>query len=203
MSNDLKESVPFNTKVSFAITLIALIIACLFIPETAPQPYKRKVEGVVQAIELPPQLKQLEEPPPPPKPMMPVEAKTDEEVDASTIDRTDFTGFEKAPPLPKTDEVYEFWKVEVKPQLLKQYYVEPEYPDFARKAGIEGQVLLKLLVNEEGRVVDITVVKSLHELLDVAAIKAVSQWRYSPAKQRDQPVKVWVVQPVRFSLEKE
>lgn len=99
--------------------------------------------------------------------------------------------------LPKT---FEFWEVEVKPKLLMKYYVAPEYPEFAKKAEIEGQVLLMFIVNEEGRVTDIKVVKSLNESLDAAAIKAVGKWRYSPAKQRDKPVKVRVIQPVRFEL---
>ncbi len=199
---DLKERVPFHTKISYVTVLIALIIACLFIPETKLKPYDRKVDAAIRTIELPPQLKQLDEAPPPPKPKMPVEAESEEEVESATIDRTDFTGFEKQPPQTKTEEIYEFWKVEIKPKLLTEYLVEPEYPEFAKKAEIEGQVLLKFLVNEEGRVTDIKVVKSLNELLDAAAIKAVSKWRYSPARQRDKPVKVWVVQPVRFQLDK-
>ena len=199
---DLKERVPFHTKISYVTVLVALIIACLFIPETKLKPYDRKVDAAIRTIELPPQLKQLDEAPPPPKPKMPVEAESEEEVESATIDRTDFTGFEKQPPQTKTEEIYEYIKVEVKPQLLMDYYVEPEYPEFAKKAEIEGQVLLRFVVNEEGRVSHIEVVKSLNELLDAAAIKAVSKWRYSPAKQRDKPVKVRVVQPVRFQLDK-
>ncbi len=199
---DLKEKTPFYTKLSFIGALVAIIIACIVIPEVEIKPYNRKVDAAIQAIELPPQLKQLEEAPPPPKPKMPVEAESDDEVEASTIDRTDFTGIEKQPPQAKTEEIYEYMKVEVKPKLLMEYYVEPEYPPFAKKAEIEGQVLLRFLVNEEGRVIDIKIVKSLNELLNAAAIKAVSKWRYSPARQRDKPVKVWVVQPVRFELDK-
>ena len=199
---DLKERVPFHTKISYVTVLVALIIACLFIPETKLKPYDRKVDAAIRTIELPPQLKQLDEAPPPPKPKMPVEAESEEEVEASTIDQTTNVDFSKAPPMPKTEEIYEYIKVEVKPKLLMKYYVEPEYPPFAKQAEIEGQVLLRFIVNEEGRVMNIKVVKKLNDLLDAAAIKAVSKWRYSPAKQRDKPVKVWVVQPVRFQLDK-
>lgn len=199
---DLKEMLPFNTKLSFVVALIAIIIAGLFIPETEPKPYERKVESDVRAVELPPQLKQLEEPPPPPKPKMPIEAESEEDVEASTIDETIFDGIEKQPPQPKTEEVYEFWKVEVKPKLLKNSYVEPNYPEFARKAEIEGQVFLRLLVDTTGEIADVKVIKSLNELLDVEAIKAARQWRFSPARQRDKAVRVWVEVPVRFQLDK-
>ncbi len=97
-------------------------------------------------------------------------------------------------------DVYEFLKVEIKPKLLMEYYVEPEYPEFAKKAEIEGQVILKCLIDTTGQVIFVEVIKSLHSLCDGAAIKAMSQWRYSPAKLDGDPVKVWVVQPVRFKL---
>lgn len=198
---DLKEWTPYYTKISVVIALIGLIIASLVIPSREVKPYTRKVEVGVRAIELPPQLKQLEEPPPPPKPEMPVAAESEEEVEASTIDRTDFSGFEKKPPtLEANDAIIDFWAVEEKPELLQKYYVTPEYPEIARKAGIEGQVVLELVIDTMGFVIDIKVLKSLHELLDESAVRAASKWRFKPARQRDKAVKVRVVQPVRFHL---
>ncbi|MDI6839762.1 MAG: TonB family protein [bacterium] len=198
-SRDLKEMTPFYTKLGLLITLVILCLACLFIPETKPKPYKLKAAIPIRTIELPPQLQQLKEPPPPPKPMMPVAAKTDEEVEASTIDRTVFEESWKKPPELKAT-VYEFWAVEVKPKL--EYYIEPEYPELARKAEIEGTVFLEVIVDTTGRVVDIKVTKSLHELCDQSAINAARKWIFSPAKQRDRPVPVRVQVPVRFVLEK-
>lgn len=198
---DLKERIPYYMKISAVITLILLIIVFRFSPTRAPKLRERRVEAAVQTIELPPQLKQLEEPPPPPKPEMPVAAESEAEVEAETIDRTDFSGFEKAPPAPEADMIYDFNAVEEKPELLQKYYVLPEYPEIARKAGIEGQVVLELVIDTSGLVIDIKVVKSLHELLDEAAVKAAHRWRYKPARQRDKAVKVRVLQPVRFRLD--
>lgn len=198
---DLKEWTPYYTKISVFISLLGFIIACLVTPRTEPKPYTRKVEVAVRAVELPPQLKQLEEPPPPPKPVMPVAAESDAEVEASTIDRTDFSGFEKVPPTPEASNIIDFWAVEEKPELLQQYYVRPEYPEIARKAGIEGQVVLELVIDTTGFVIDIKVIKSLHELLDEAAVRSASKWRFKPGRQRDKAVRVRVVQPVRFHLE--
>ncbi len=67
---------------------------------------------------------------------------------------------------------------------------------------IEGQVFLRLLVDTTGGIADVKVIKSLNELLDVEAIKAARQWRFSPARQRDKAVRVWVEVPVRFQLDK-
>ncbi len=99
-------------------------------------------------------------------------------------------------------DVNKLWKVEVKPKLLKKYYVEPKYPEIAKRSKIEGQIMLKLLLGTKGQVIFVEVLNSLHPLCDAAAIKAVSQWRFSPAKEDDKPVKVWLVQPIRFELDK-
>jgi len=200
MGNDLKERSPFYIKLSFLISLVACIIACFIIPETALKPYKPRVETAVRTIELPHQLQQLKEPPPPPKPKMPVEAETEKETEAATIDKTVFEEPWKKPPELKTAKVYEFWAVEVKPKL--ESYVEPNYPELARKAEIEGTVFLEVVVDTIGRVVDVKVVKSLHALCDQSAVDAARKWRFSPAKQRDKPVPVRVQVPVRFTLEK-
>lgn len=200
MNNDLKERLPFHTKISLLIALVIFILAALLIPEIEPKPYKPRVGTAVRTIELPPQMRQLKEPPPPPKPKMPVAAETESEVEAATIERTDFTGFEKQPPKLDVGKVYEFWAVEVKPELVG--YVEPEYPDLARRAEIEGTVTIEVVVDTTGRVASAKIAKSLHQLCDDAALKAARQWRFSPAKQRDRPVQVRVHVPVRFTLEK-
>lgn len=201
MENDLKERTPFNTKLSFLITILVLILMCLLVPAIERKPYTPRVDAALQAIELPPQLQQLREPPPPPKPKMPVAAESEEEVEAATMESSDFDGFEKQPTMDV--EVYDFYKVEVKPKLLMKYCVDPVYPEFARKAGIEGTVLVEVIVDTTGYVIDAKVVKKLHQLLDTEAVKAVRKWRYTPARQRDRPVRVRVHQPVRFSLEGE
>lgn len=66
------------------------------------------------------------------------------------------------------------------PALVKR--VEPLYPPFAASAQLEGLVILEAVVDEEGRVTDVTVLRAAHPLLDREAIAAVKQWRYSPLK---------------------
>jgi protein TonB len=64
------------------------------------------------------------------------------------------------------------------PALVKR--VEPFYPALAVSAHVEGVVILEALVDEQGRVVEMKVLRSAGALLDDAAMTAVRQWRYSP-----------------------
>jgi TonB family protein len=92
-----------------------------------------------------------------------------------------------------------FWKVEVKPQSIS--IPEAEYPEAARRAGIEGATVVEVLVDTAGNIADAKVLKSSgNALLDESAVKAARRARFQPAKQRDKPVQVWVSIPFRFRL---
>jgi TonB family protein len=81
------------------------------------------------------------------------------------------------------------------------YQVKPRYPDSARRQGIEGTVLVKAYVTEQGRVGKVQVEQSAgHAELDQAAVEAVGRWRFEPARRGRQPVAMWVSIPVRFVL---
>ena len=81
--------------------------------------------------------------------------------------------------------------------------VDPAYPPAARKAGLEGTVLLRIQILATGRPGDITVARSSgHGMLDEAAIAAVTQWRFIPAKDRSSGRTVTCITslPVSFRL---
>lgn len=78
--------------------------------------------------------------------------------------------------------------------------VPPEYPDFARTAGVEGTVMVQALVGRDGLVKDTRVLNSI-PMLDAAAVVAVRRWRFRPAMAKGQRVAVWVAIPVKFTLE--
>ena len=61
--------------------------------------------------------------------------------------------------------------------------VSPEYPQVARAAQLEGDVLLEATVTVDGKVTNVAVVRSVHPLLDEAARKAVLQYEYKPARR--------------------
>jgi TonB family protein len=77
--------------------------------------------------------------------------------------------------------------------------VDPEYPELARRARIEAMVMLEVLVNEQGEVANIRVIRG-HPLLVQAAIDAVKQWRYSPTYLNGEAVPVIATQTVIFKL---
>jgi protein TonB len=76
-----------------------------------------------------------------------------------------------------------------------------EYPEIARRAGVEGLVILFVQVDVDGAIANTKVMKK--EGLDIfvdAAIKAVKSVKWKPAMQRDRPVKVWASVPIEFVL---
>lgn len=77
----------------------------------------------------------------------------------------------------------------------------PAYPERARRLGIEGQVVLRFVVDQFGRVErDIQVIDSF-PMFDQAAIDAVRQWRFSPARDRNgNAVRVVISVPLQFTL---
>ena len=78
---------------------------------------------------------------------------------------------------------------------------KPKYPDTARRDGKEGRVLLRVLVNEEGRTASVEVNRSSGaEALDQAAVEAIKRWRFSPAQYGEKPVESWVRIPIDFRL---
>jgi protein TonB len=93
-----------------------------------------------------------------------------------------------------------FIPVEKLPVPVKQ--VQPEYPEIARRAGVEGIVWVKILVDKEGKSKKAIIAKSDSEIFDELAIKAALQWVFTPAMMNNGPVAVWVTVPFRFKLNK-
>ena len=91
-----------------------------------------------------------------------------------------------------------FVPFETAPAIVTQ--VLPVYPELARKAGIEGTVYVKILVDKQGVVRDAILMRGIGAGLDEAALEAVRKWVYTPAIQNNRPIAVWVAQPVLFSL---
>jgi protein TonB len=78
----------------------------------------------------------------------------------------------------------------------------PSYPPVSRRLGEQGLVLLQVQVNADGTAGSVELqTGSGSGRLDQAALEAVKQWRFTPAKRGDRPVSASVVVPVRFSLE--
>jgi TonB family protein len=86
------------------------------------------------------------------------------------------------------------------PRLLKE--VKPQYTAQAMRAKIQGEVLLECIVQPDGSVGNVRVVRSLDGAfgLDQEAIKAARQWRFAPGTRQGQPVPVLVTIAIAFTL---
>jgi len=84
------------------------------------------------------------------------------------------------------------------PRLVKK--VDPVYPDEARKAGIEGLVILEATTDASGRVASVRVLRSIPEL-DQAAEDAIKQWIYEPIVINGKPRGIVFTVTIRFSLD--
>lgn len=84
-----------------------------------------------------------------------------------------------------------------RPKLIKE--IKPVYPEIARQSMVQGVVVIQAFIDEEGQVYVAKVIKSV-PLLDQAAIDAVRQWKYSPAKLNGKPVRVQADITITFRL---
>lgn len=76
-----------------------------------------------------------------------------------------------------------------------------KYPSLCRENNIQGRVLISFVVNKDGKIVDIEVVKSVHPSLDKEALRVVSSMpAWKPGMQRGKPVRVRYTVPVNFRL---
>jgi TonB family protein len=80
------------------------------------------------------------------------------------------------------------------------YKVEPQYSEEARKARYQGTVILEAIVQKDGTVQIVRVVRSLGFGLDEKAIEALRQWKFNPAKQNGVAVPVALNIEVNFNL---
>ena len=206
---DLRLQYPKVMKICTGVTaLLHVLIFTLFPTFKADG---RKIERVQHVIEIQqlPETRQIKRPPPPPRPAVPVETESDDVPDDVTIETTDLafddTTIDLPPPPPPgsgddkavEEEIIEFWAVEKTPEIAKS--VAPEYPEVARKAGLEGTVFVEFTVGRDGRVRDARVLRG-PQIFHEAALAAVVKFVFKPALQNDKPVTVRMTQPIRFRL---
>ena len=88
------------------------------------------------------------------------------------------------------------------PVLIESTKIDPEYPELARVARVDGQVILQAIVRKDGSVGDVSVIRVNRPNLgfEDTATAAVLQWRYAPALQNGKPVEVYFTVVVDFSL---
>jgi protein TonB len=79
------------------------------------------------------------------------------------------------------------------------YRVQPQYPQLARQARVQGVVVLRAVISREGKIENLQLVTG-HPLLVQSAMEAVRQWRYRPYFLNNEPVEVETQVTVNFTL---
>ncbi|WP_456426909.1 energy transducer TonB [Rhodocaloribacter sp.] len=171
-------------------------------------------QEVVQVEEIQ-QTQQETKPPPPPRPPVPVEVPNDvvlDDVDLNldaTLDLDEPLAELPPPPAPREEEKVEepepeiFVVVEEMPVLiggLKGLQAKIRYPELAKKAGVQGRVIVQFVVNEQGDVENATVIRGIGGGADEEALRVISAAKFKPGKQRGRPVKVRMSLPILFKL---
>ena len=142
---DLKLKYRKMFEASLVISL-AILILVFYAFKKFDVAYKleKKVDVKIETVDIP-QTEQFNRPPPPSRPTIPIASEDEDIPDELTIEETeiDFTQpVNEAPPPPPEEEepIVEFYALSDKPEVIHK--VEPAYPDLARKAGIEGMVVV-------------------------------------------------------------
>ncbi len=211
---DPKVSLKLKYKKTFELAMV-LSLTLLIIVFQASKRVERdvkkvdKVDIVINVDDIPP-TEQTKRPPAPARPAIPIESEDEEIPEDATIETTEIDLSELPPPPPPPSEEEDasasiFVAYDEPPQPIGGFAAIQKklvYPEIARKAGVEGRVFVKVLIDEKGNVAATQIIKSLgNNGCDEAAVAAIKAVKWKPAKQRDKPVKVWVSIPVVFKLQ--
>ena len=79
---------------------------------------------------------------------------------------------------------------------------QPRYTELARRAGVQGTVILEAVIDKKGRVSNVRVLKGLPMGLDAEAMAAVQEWIFEPAQMDGRPVAVYYTLTVNFQIQR-
>jgi protein TonB len=102
-------------------------------------------------------------------------------------------------PLAAPQSEFDLSQVDSQPQVIGR--VNPAYPYAARQKNLEGVVIVRFLVDVEGKVTRASVVQANPtQIFDQAALEAVRKWRFAPAQLDGEKVATWMSVPIRFKM---
>ena len=98
-------------------------------------------------------------------------------------------------------EVFDLKNLDQQPQ--PKFRQQPTYPFEMKRQGIEGEVLIEFICDNNGEVKDAKVVKSDNHAFDSAAIDAIYKWKFRAGKKGGRSVSARMQQPFVFSINDE
>ncbi len=212
---DLRKTYGIVVEVGMIAALLLLILAFRMNLDRGETMEITTIEQEVVQMEEILQTKQIQKPPPPPRPPVPVEVPNDEILEDDDLDLDASLDIEEPlanlppPPPPEEDEPEPepepeiFVVVEQMPELiggLGEIQKGIKYPEIARKAGVEGRVIIQFVVDESGNVSEPAVVRGIGAGCDEEALRVVRQAKFKPGMQRGKAVKVKMSLPITFKL---
>lgn len=208
-----------NGKILYKKYLEIGLILSLLLHIFLLQAYKRwNVNAVQKQVNIPhidtfniPAVKTAGKRIPPARPSVPLPSTEEYLTEDETIDPDEWvldTEYDPLPPAPIDDAAIAIFESYDQPPTpvggYKTILDRVIYPELARKAGIEGKVILDAQIDVKGDVIATRIRKSLGPTgCDEAAIKAIRAVKWNPAYQRDTPVKVWITITIEFKLTKQ
>lgn len=79
---------------------------------------------------------------------------------------------------------------------------QPRYTELARRAGVQGTVILEAVIDKKGRVSNVRILKGLPMGLDAEAVSAVEEWIFEPAQMDGRPMAVYYTLTVNFQIQR-
>ncbi len=189
---------------ALSLAILLLLFSFLVSPKIEVKPYVAEIR-VTEAIDIPPEIRERIQPPEelvrPPVEIIIDDDLTGDDDDleiVETIDRTTLDPYEVVKPPPGLGETPRFVAYDEPPRPIRT--IQPEEPRFM----VSGTVVLEVEVLRDGSVGAVEISRSLmggRGGPDEAAVAAVKQWEFSPAKSGGQPVAVWARIPIEFREE--
>jgi protein TonB len=158
-------------------------------------------------------------PPPPPKIQQPeiieipdeeeIEEEIELDIDLEVTEETEIEEivFEEPVEEEPVDQIFEVVEDQPTPEGgMEAFYKfvgkELKYPAQANRMGIEGRVFVQFVVDEKGNVSEVKTVRGIGAGCDEEAVRVIKMTKWNPGKQRGRPVKVRMIMPVLFRLNK-
>ena len=200
-TNPLQHQYPITVRVAILSGIVLVTISFLLFPRFLATVEFEKIKQIeIESIDIP-QTQQIDNTPPPARPSIPVPSDDEDIAEDLTLDELDFDDFSNldAPPPPPSGPKVKFIPYDDPPVAITP--IRPVYPEIAQEAGIEGVVVVQAFIDKKGRVKETLVLKGVPNTgLDEAAMEAIRNTRFRPAKQRERSVGVWISIPVNFRL---
>ncbi|HWV15387.1 MAG TPA: energy transducer TonB [Cellvibrio sp.] len=199
----------------YSLLLVVLVhagvlAAVLFAPESPEPPVviPPTIQGVIVSVEpVEPPPEPVPPPPPPPeqKPL-PKPKKPLPKAPPSERAVQEEVAVEPTPPAPVEQKSEPQPQAPVVPPRADATQINnpaPVYPTISKRLREEGTVILEILVTASGSVAEMRLKQSSgYERLDEAAMRAVKQWHFLPARRGNEAIDFWYELPIEFSLNK-